>query len=1541
MFKLIRVGSSSVALVRRDQLQAVADGQTAERIARECLKAPGTTRIHELLTRRMALPFDHQDPARRLAQLIRSGQVVVVRAPDVSRRLDAPRSVPLSSLTDDPVLPEAPREAPTTSFELRVVDELGEPIEKVGVTMLVDGIRHDLQTDSQGAVKIDGATTSFATATLHSPTMEESLRERWSAARDGGAFEPGDPSTVVTYGRDMPSVGLENKAPHTIVVLPGISRARVVGAAFATNKAFLRPDALPRMQDVVALYERNGGAELLIVGHTDTSGEPHINDPLSLERARSVAAYLQDDVDAWLQRYDSGPSSQRWGDDEDALMLSTVLLHRGQTPGADGVRVFQQTRGLVVDGVIGPQTRRALVSEYMGVDATTLPSDITPIVHGCGENFPLADDGVELQVDPPDGQDDPTDRRVELFFFAPPLGTLPEPPGSNSGRGGVEYLEWVRRSRQVDDFIVGHQRVLAVSVTDADDGTPIEAASVAVALGNSGAPGSPTDSFGVRTFFNVVAGSHTVRVEKEGYQAFSESHHVAVDAPPTVIPVKLKAQAAVAFELRLVDPLGAEIVFPQDVSVVLSFEAGDELTATTDDRGIATVESLAAKLRKDRFSVRVELGAEHYLVVSPEGKSAMMGRNEALDAARQLHRIARLPPTMEVSSLERWVLDPFGFDDNVFVTATLVAKHTAADGSVGLLLMPAWQHIEFEYFDRFHRKFVSVPGTTEPDRPAFVLCGHEQDDFRSPDPTDVIAESAWPLERGEQTVHCLAWFPAEDRPLPDSTSMVRFTTEPRTFAVSPRLPGKRELEIFPATGDGAALVDEPSAERLRAYDVPEDWRSTRQFARLGSSQRDGKEDYRELVRQPTSVDTPLVFSLDDIVLVENISGTLRGRSLPSADNIFGQFAILDDRLNVYKPNVSRPDGIGEPYFTDRERLGGAERAGSGHLVDYPRFTRAVVFEEIYDVFDMRTPPGTFRPVGARAAVAKRDSSPMFHHEAEFQLEWPNDTGTRLELDTLKNGRCSTAVFRCCGRFGDGSERFAVLRWLRVFFDFDPSVDPPAGATKIKEVPSEEDMVRFSSQALVGAASRWNGTDDELPKMKPIVDEEGEGKGGPRPPEVESTDPVEIEVGDPVVARGRHVVLFQRGPQSLGHASIVVRLFDGVRPSMPRTVKPTSWDIADIDALAEGSLTAHELGHALALPDEYLERSDHASLGAHSISDGGRSPGSPYALDGRSMMNGNVEPRNRHFWPIAPWLADEAKMFTGQPMTIVRGVHRYTLPMTSQVAIPSYVPIARSPGSDGTTIGKQGLCDVFMYRAGNDGFTGGTILESSVENPYNAIVIVRLKLALSFSNPGFRLMKAVAARISSLLRTGVRADLLVGGEAFRARLFLSPRVIITTLPRPEEDPEAAGDIDKYLTKLSYFDGSSVLDLPSQQRLNEITGPPEEIESLRGQLASEYHDLVERIIEVEGVHCRVHVSDKGVSRILDGDSKPRSALLRAHGRQSDTGIALGTGFGAAADRVLGQLLGVGSSVRFAPNNRYRDLLETLRSDAGPVVVGRIRR
>lgn len=230
---------------------------------------------------------------------------------------------------------------------------------------------------------------------------------------------------------------------HKLTLL-GNRRIRLAGMFFDTDKCFLLPVAIPGMKRVVETHAEKPAAKLLIIGHTDTSGKDDYNAKLSLERAQAVADYLHEKVDAWEKHFQDPSPAKRWGAREIQLMLKRIQVDGfpfllGEADGKDGpatqaaVRSYQKARRLTVDGIAGPQTRKAMIKDYMGLDGTTLPADAKVTLHGCGEAFPAAE--VE------DGAKSPQDRRVEILFFDGEI--KPPPPGEISKKGSKEYPQWV------------------------------------------------------------------------------------------------------------------------------------------------------------------------------------------------------------------------------------------------------------------------------------------------------------------------------------------------------------------------------------------------------------------------------------------------------------------------------------------------------------------------------------------------------------------------------------------------------------------------------------------------------------------------------------------------------------------------------------------------------------------------------------------------------------------------------------------------------------------------------------------------------------------------------------------------------------------------------------------------------------------------------------------------------------------------------------------------------------------------------------------
>ncbi len=246
-----------------------------------------------------------------------------------------------------------------------------------------------------------------------------------------------------TKDKNPANFSVETGKEHVFISRPEVCRVRLIGMHFDTNKNFLLPSAMPGIRKLVELWKGYEKGEVLLVGHTDTTGDSTVNDPLSVRRAKSVAAYLQDNVDEWLEQFASStPSKQRWGIRETLLMITALPSAPQNDAVEDSIRWFQNAfkgehdlGNNPVDGISGPKTRKAVITEYMALDDTTLPSDLVPVIHGCGENFPEVESGDDV--------DESQNRRVEMFVFEKTID--PPAPGQNSQKGAAEYPEWIKQ----------------------------------------------------------------------------------------------------------------------------------------------------------------------------------------------------------------------------------------------------------------------------------------------------------------------------------------------------------------------------------------------------------------------------------------------------------------------------------------------------------------------------------------------------------------------------------------------------------------------------------------------------------------------------------------------------------------------------------------------------------------------------------------------------------------------------------------------------------------------------------------------------------------------------------------------------------------------------------------------------------------------------------------------------------------------------------------------------------------------------------------
>ncbi len=257
--------------------------------------------------------------------------------------------------------------------------------------------------------------------------------------------------TALKYAREPIKVRIGEVS--TVELPPRVFRVRLVGFLFEIDKTFLLPSAMKGIRGLVDYYEKHPDMVVVVTGHTDRLGDAVYNRELSVERARSIAHYLVDAVDPWLQCYQTNAHSKVWGTREDQHMLSAILdangapYFAGEVDGQlgpvtqDAVRRYQQDRGFAVDGFPGSETRRGMITDYMSLDKTTLPASATLDTLGCGEHH--------NEVPTEDSVEEPRNRRVEVFLFDGP----PDPPKPTScPDAGCAYFEWVKRAIETVDF---------------------------------------------------------------------------------------------------------------------------------------------------------------------------------------------------------------------------------------------------------------------------------------------------------------------------------------------------------------------------------------------------------------------------------------------------------------------------------------------------------------------------------------------------------------------------------------------------------------------------------------------------------------------------------------------------------------------------------------------------------------------------------------------------------------------------------------------------------------------------------------------------------------------------------------------------------------------------------------------------------------------------------------------------------------------------------------------------------------------------------
>lgn len=241
------------------------------------------------------------------------------------------------------------------------------------------------------------------------------------ATADASASPAPDQDHQAPLVRVREGFDLATDQKYTLVVEPWevLGCAALPGVTFRFGDSFLIPRAAEALQGLGALVAAKGEeGKLLAFGHTDKVGAAGANKSLSERRAKAAVALITNDLEGFV----AIDQEESWG----LEVVQTCLLELGYRPGPiDGkqgpktkaaVEAFQTDQSLDVDGIAGPDTRRALYRDYLAKLTLGLAPEafLEPAALGCGELHPV----VETEQSCEDN------RRVTFFMFKatrPPL----------------------------------------------------------------------------------------------------------------------------------------------------------------------------------------------------------------------------------------------------------------------------------------------------------------------------------------------------------------------------------------------------------------------------------------------------------------------------------------------------------------------------------------------------------------------------------------------------------------------------------------------------------------------------------------------------------------------------------------------------------------------------------------------------------------------------------------------------------------------------------------------------------------------------------------------------------------------------------------------------------------------------------------------------------------------------------------------------------------------------------------------------------------
>jgi hypothetical protein len=786
-------------------------------------------------------------------------------------------------------------------------------------------------------------------------------------------------------------------------------------------------------------------------------------------------------------------------------------------------------------------------------------------------------------------------------------------------------------------------------------------------------------------------------------------------------PANEATSSMIHLRLSYKDPEGVAHPFPKDFALKVVFTYGGiKDVKILDDKG-----SIECEIEKGRTSFTLDFQstkARYLLHTIPSG-----GGNPTIEVKENPSDDDLLQYTLDGKQFfalpKKWTVAECTWevarvsvptDGNIVLPAAGVGTK---DAPASLTLVPKCQYIRFEFFDR---KFAhSDHGDKRVNIPPVVLKGaRKSSDAGAPiNPCagthDAI--SNWAIDKNDNAkmCQCLLWvvtkkYTGEDLPKLDNAMLLEFGWEDGfVFSESAN---RRTVQKL-AAGDAKR---KPNKDRPAYYDLPKEWKSKNYYTRFTDTSKN--KFFDELANTDIEVSyskaTPLIFCLDDIVLTTNAgSQAIKDKDSSDADQALSENSriviLKTDPGDKYKVTVYKPRGKAAYWSESEFKKETATTTRRNVIVDYPINPRVVLFcNGFHDVYDKRTKNPNFankEVAGARAAVL-------------------NDTDITCHAPIVATSSFGDYTAEDCGNFV-----FYALQYAGVdTTDADATKHRVVFAlvtywncrltTNAYTVAADVDNAR--EKGMENSMARWNAKDyefhftnraDIVGKTFSLFEAKRDDLGGKHL----CMATVVRDANDGGSWMGKDTAQFRKSAYQ-------------DEPGRLR-VEDADYDGNTYKCLA----TAHELGHASGLHDEYVYFLDDYPKIIRYVQ---YYDGMPYVPDDWSLMKNNEALRLRHYWGKAAWVnanvANIPGMTAADKDTIevvypAKNLH-YIRP-AGETLKDVYTP-KHTEKSVAWTAG--GSANFHLYRLGDDEF-----MHKLNGSPYKGLLVIATKICVRFKQNG--------------------------------------------------------------------------------------------------------------------------------------------------------------------------------------------------------------